>query len=63
MFRASWSSSDPPRKQTQELFSLSALWDPKYSQFSVTEAKYYRLYTLTSLYDGFNLLLSDVVVF
>jgi hypothetical protein len=26
-FRPSRSSSDPPRKQTQELFSLSALWD------------------------------------
>ena len=62
MFRPSRSSSGPPRKQIQELFSLSALWDPKCSQVSVTETKAYRLYKLNWLYDGFNLLLSDVAV-
>ena len=29
MFRPSRSSSDPPRKQIQVLFSFPALWDPK----------------------------------
>ena len=53
MFRPSRSSSGPPRKQIQELFSFSALWDPKCSQVSVTEAKVYRLYKLNLLYDGF----------
>jgi len=62
MFGPSRSSSDPPRKQIQELFSLSTLWDPKCSQVSVTEGKVYRLYKLNWLCDGFNLLLSDMAV-
>ena len=62
MFRPSQSSSDSPRKQIQELFSLSALWDPKCSQVSVTQAKVYRLYKLNLLYDSFNLLISDMAV-
>ena len=62
MFRPSRSSSVTPRKQIQELFSLSAMWDPKCSQVSVTEAKVHRLYNLKLLYDGFNLFLSDMVV-
>ena len=36
MFRPSRSSSGPPRKQIQELFSFSALWDPKCLHVSVT---------------------------
>ena len=40
-FRPSRSSSGPPRKQIQELFSFSALWDPKCLQVSVTEVKVY----------------------
>ena len=63
MFRPSQSSSGPLRKQIQELFSLSALCDPKCSQVSVIEAKVYRLYKLTLLYDGFNLLLYDTVLY
>ena len=59
MFRPSRSSSGPPRKQIQELFILSALWDPKCSQVPVTEAKVYRLCKL-NLRDGFNRLLSDM---
>jgi len=62
MFRPSQSSSGPPRKQIHELFSLSALRDPKCSQVSVTEAKVYRSYKLNWLCDGFNLLLSDMAV-
>jgi len=62
MFRPSRSSAGPSRKQIQELFSLSALWDPKCSQVSVTEAKVCRLYKLNLLYDGFNLLLYDMAV-
>jgi len=62
MFLPSRSSSGPPRKQIQGLFSLSALWDPKCLHVSVTEAKVYRLYKLNWLYDGFNLLLCDVAV-
>jgi len=62
MFRTSRSSSGPPRNQIQELFSVSALWDPKCSQVSVTEAKVYRLYKLNWLCDGFNLLLSDTAL-
>jgi len=54
MFRPSRSSSGPPRKQIQELFSLSALWDPKYSQVSVTETEVCRLCILDWLYDGLN---------
>jgi len=38
MFRPSRSSSGRPRKQIQELFSFSALWNPKCSQVSVKEA-------------------------
>ena len=36
LFRPSRSSSGPPRKQIEELFSLSVLWDPKCSQVSFT---------------------------
>ena len=36
MFRSSRSSSGPPRKQIQEFFSFSALWDPKCSQVLVS---------------------------
>jgi hypothetical protein len=63
MFRPSRSSSGPPRKQIEELFSLSALWDPKCSQVSVSKAKVYRLNKLNLLYDDFNLLLFDTVVY
>jgi len=38
MFRPSRSSSGPPRKQIQELFGFSALWDPKCLHVSVTGA-------------------------
>jgi len=62
MFRPSRSTSGPPRKQNQELRSLSTLWDPKFSQVSGTKAKVYRLYKLNLLCDGFNLLLSDMAV-
>jgi hypothetical protein len=61
MFQPSRSFSGPLRKQIQELFRLSALWNPKCSQVSVTEAK--RLYKFNLLCDGFNLLLSDTVVY
>jgi len=43
MFRPSRSSSGPPRKPIQELFSFSALWGPKGLQVSVAEAKMYKL--------------------
>ena len=62
MFRPSRSSSGPPRKQIQELFSLSGLWDPKCSHVSVTAAEVYKLYKFNWLYDGFNKLLSDMAV-
>jgi len=52
MFRPSRSSTGPPRKQFQELFSLPALWDPRRSKVSITEAKVYRLYNLNWLCDG-----------
>jgi len=55
MFRPSRSSSDLPRKQIQELFSFPALWDPKSSQVSITEAKVYKLvYKLNLLCDRFD---------
>ena len=57
------SSAGPPRKQIQDLFSLSALWDPKCSQVAVTVIKVYRLYKLNWLYDGFNLILSDTAIY
>jgi len=43
MCRPIRSSSGPPRKQIQELFSFPALWDPKCSHVSVTKAKVYKL--------------------
>jgi len=43
MFRPSRSSSGPPTKQIRELFSFSVLWDPKFSQVSLTEAKLYKV--------------------
>jgi len=43
MFRPSRSSSGPPRKQIEEMFSFSALWDPKCLHVSVREAKVYKL--------------------
>ena len=52
MFRPSRSSSGPPRKQIQELFSFPALWDPKCSLVTVTEAKllhYLLTYLITYL--------------
>jgi len=50
MFWPSRSSSGPPRKQIQELFSFSALWDPKCSHVSVIGAKkYVTLYKLNLL--------------
>jgi len=36
MFRPSRSSSGPPRKQIQKLFSFPALWDPQCLQDIVT---------------------------
>jgi hypothetical protein len=63
MFRPGWSFSGPPRKQIQELFSLSTLWDSKCSQVSVTKVKVYRLYKLKLLHGSFNLLLSDMPVY
>jgi len=49
MFRPNRSSSGPLRKQIQEMFSLSALWDPKCSHVSVTEAKVYNIYLLIAI--------------
>jgi len=47
MFRTSRSSSGPPRKQVQELFSFPALWDPTCLQLSVNRnVKYMSLYKL-----------------
>ena len=37
MFRPSRSSSGPPRRQTQELSSFTALWDPKCLQVLLQE--------------------------
>ena len=60
MFRSSRSSSGTPRKQIQEQFIFSALWDPKCSQVSVTETNVYRLYKLHLLYDGFKIEIGDL---
>ena len=38
MSRPSRSSSGPPRKQIQELFSFPSLWDPKCLQVQFTQA-------------------------